>query len=67
MTRKQLQEIEEVDYNLDRWLDKWQFILRNDKELSKAAAGLALSQLNGIVSYEVELARENSQKDRLIY
>lgn len=66
MTRKQLQEIEEVDYNLDRWLDKWQFILRNDKELSKAAASLALSQLNGIVSYEVDLARENFQKDRLI-
>jgi hypothetical protein len=50
----------EVDYNLERWLDKWQFILRNDKELSRASANLALTQLNDIIQYEFELARKES-------
>jgi hypothetical protein len=56
---KKLPALEEVDYNLERWLDKWQFIIRNDRELSKASAGLALEQLNEIVQYEFEQARKN--------
>jgi hypothetical protein len=53
-----LPQLEEVDYNLERWLDKWQFILRNDKELSKAAADIALTQLNDIIQYEFHQARK---------
>jgi hypothetical protein len=47
-----LPQIEDVDYNLEKWIDKWEFILDNDPELSKAAALLALRQLNDIVSHE---------------
>jgi hypothetical protein len=52
MGSEKLRQVEEVDYNLERWMDKWEFILRNDKELSKAGAVIALEQLNDIVFYE---------------
>lgn len=49
----------EVDHNLDKWLDKWQFILRNDKELSKAAADIALTQLDDIMQYGFNQSRKD--------
>jgi hypothetical protein len=55
-----LHQLEEVDYNLDRWLNKWQFILRNDKELSRASAEIALNQLQDIIAYDFHQSRTYS-------
>ena len=35
-------------------MSKWEFILRNDHELSKAAADVALRQVSDIILYEIE-------------
>jgi anthranilate phosphoribosyltransferase len=35
-------------------MNKWEFILRNDHELSKAAADVALRQVSDIILYEIE-------------
>lgn len=43
-----------ADHNLDRWLGKWEFILRNDVELSKVGANIALGQLERIVNNKLE-------------
>ncbi|MDH2901348.1 MAG: hypothetical protein PXY39_10285, partial [archaeon] len=47
-------QLEDTDYHLERWMNKWEFILRNDHELSKAAADVALRQVSDIILYEIE-------------
>jgi hypothetical protein len=46
-------QIDDTDYNLDRWLDKWEFILNNDNEMSGATATIGLDQLERIIHYEM--------------
>ena len=40
-------------------MDKWEFILRNDRELSRAAADIALRQLDDIILHEIQSERES--------
>jgi hypothetical protein len=47
-----LDESVEVDFNLERWLDKWEFLLHNDRDLTQDSATFALKQLDEIISYE---------------
>lgn len=53
--------LEETSYSLDRWLNKWSFILRTDKELLTVGALIALRQLDDIVSLEFERLAEHNQ------
>jgi hypothetical protein len=53
-------QVEEMDYNLERWMSKWQFMLDNDAEMSKATAVGALEQLNEIISYEIRKEKDST-------
>ena len=46
-------ELNPERHGLDRWLVKWEFILHNDHELSKAGAYTALRQLHTIIQREI--------------
>jgi hypothetical protein len=46
-----LYQTEELDNSLDKWIDKWGFIVQNDNELTKVGARIALRQLDVIVAY----------------
>ena len=54
-----LTQLEEIYYKFERWMDKWEFILRNDRELSRAAADIALRQLDDIILHEIQSERES--------
>lgn len=53
-----LAEIEMCN-SLQKWMDKWEFIIVSDHELSRAGAKVAISQLDVIVSSG--LSKENQR------
>ena len=57
-----LTQLEETEYNLDRWISKWEFILRNDRELSRAAVNIAVRQLDDIILHEIQREGESIQE-----
>lgn len=48
-----LSEQVEEDYDFDRWMEKWQFVLRNHPKPSQELANIALAELDKTISYGI--------------
>lgn len=48
----------EVENNLNKWISKWDILLRNNQEVSSDSAKTALEQLAEIVSFEMKHSKD---------
>ncbi len=49
-----LYQVEELDHSVDKWMEKWSFIVEKERELTSTAAIIALKQLEQIITYRLE-------------